>query len=49
MSGDATIDSAIEAAKLGAIDYLTKPFDFVRLKAVLGRSRKKSRVAVVSS
>ena len=36
MSGDATIDSAVEAAKLGAIDYLTKPFDFVRLKAVLG-------------
>ncbi|OFW14095.1 MAG: hypothetical protein A3H29_12290 [Acidobacteria bacterium RIFCSPLOWO2_02_FULL_67_21] len=35
MSGAATIDSAIEAAKLGAIDYLTKPFDFDRLKALL--------------
>jgi DNA-binding NtrC family response regulator len=35
MSGAATIDSAVEAAKLGAIDYLTKPFDFERLKAVL--------------
>ncbi|MBI3048022.1 MAG: response regulator [Acidobacteria bacterium] len=35
MSGQATIDSAIEAAKLGAIDYLTKPFDFGRLKALL--------------
>ena len=35
MSGEATIDSAVEAAKLGAIDYLTKPFDFVRLRALL--------------
>jgi DNA-binding NtrC family response regulator len=35
MSGDATIDSVVEAIKLGAIDYLTKPFDFPRLKALL--------------
>ena len=35
MSGDATIDSAVEAVKLGAVDYLTKPFDFVRLKHLL--------------
>ena len=35
MSGDATIDSAVEAVKLGAIDYLTKPFDFARLKHLL--------------
>ena len=28
MSGDATIDSAVEAVKLGAIDYLTKPSRF---------------------
>jgi two-component system, NtrC family, response regulator AtoC len=35
MSGDATIDSAVEAVKLGAVDYLTKPFDFVRLKNLL--------------
>ena len=33
MSGDATIDSAVEAVKLGAIDYLTKPFDFVSAPA----------------
>src|SRR5438128_801350 len=31
MSGEATIDSAVEAVKLGAIDYLTKPFDIGRL------------------
>lgn len=35
MSGEATIDSAVEAVKLGATDYLTKPFDFSRLKALL--------------
>ncbi|HKY20126.1 MAG TPA: sigma-54 dependent transcriptional regulator [Vicinamibacterales bacterium] len=35
MSGDATIDSAVEAVKLGAIDYLTKPFDFARLTHLL--------------
>jgi len=35
MSGNATIDSAVEAVKLGAIDYLTKPLDFVRLKRLL--------------
>jgi two-component system, NtrC family, response regulator HydG len=35
ISGEATIDSALEAAKLGAIDYLTKPFDLERLQALL--------------
>jgi DNA-binding NtrC family response regulator len=35
MSGDATIDSAVEAVKLGAIDYLTKPFDVGRLKSLM--------------
>jgi len=35
MSGEATIDSAVEAIKLGAIDYLTKPFDFSRLQHLL--------------
>ena len=35
MSGEATIDSAVEAVKLGAVDYLTKPFDISRLKHLL--------------
>jgi two-component system response regulator HydG len=35
MSGAATIDSAVEAVKLGAIDYLTKPFDIARLKQLM--------------
>jgi len=35
VSGVATVDSAIEALRLGALDYLTKPLDNRRLKAVL--------------
>jgi DNA-binding NtrC family response regulator len=35
MSGFATIDSAVEAVKLGALDYLTKPLDFDRVTALL--------------
>ena len=35
VSGMATVDSAIEALRLGALDYLTKPMDNQRLKAVL--------------
>jgi DNA-binding NtrC family response regulator len=35
VSGMATVDSAIEALRLGALDYLTKPLDNQRLKAVL--------------
>ena len=35
MTGAGTIDSAIEAIKLGATDYLTKPIDFDRFKRLL--------------
>jgi two-component system, NtrC family, response regulator AtoC len=35
MSGFGTIDSAVEAVKLGARDYLTKPLDFQRVSALL--------------
>src|SRR5207237_645501 len=35
MSGMATVDSAISALRLGALDYLTKPVDNARLKTVL--------------
>ena len=39
MTGHAAVDSAVEAIKLGAREYLTKPFDFDRLRAVLGGIR----------
>jgi DNA-binding NtrC family response regulator len=42
MSGAATIDSAVEAVKLGAIDYLTKPFDFARMRDVFQSAREAS-------
>jgi len=35
MTAFAAVDSAVEAIKLGAREYLTKPFDFDRLKQVL--------------
>jgi two-component system, NtrC family, response regulator HydG len=35
MTGQASVDSAIEAVKLGALDYIGKPFDFDRLGGLL--------------
>ena len=35
MTGDASVDTAIEAVKAGALDYLSKPLDFERLAALL--------------
>jgi DNA-binding NtrC family response regulator len=39
MSGAATIDSAVEAVKLGAVDYLTKPIDVARINAMLAAAQ----------
>jgi two-component system response regulator HydG len=36
MTAHAEVDSAIEAVKLGAMDYLAKPLDFERLRQLLG-------------
>ena len=35
MTGHATVDTAIEAVKLGALDYLSKPLPFDRRRALL--------------
>src|SRR5216684_9026320 len=40
MTGHSSIASAIEAVRLGAIDYLTKPLDFDRLRDLLTTVRK---------
>ena len=40
ISGVATVDSAIEALRLGALDYLTKPLDLRRLRAVLANAAR---------
>lgn len=39
MTGFATIDTAVEAIKLGAMDYLNKPLDFGRVEQLLGTVR----------
>jgi len=40
ITGHASVESAVEALRLGASDYLTKPVNFQRLKAVLSRVPK---------
>ena len=40
MTGHASVDTAIEAVKLGALDYLTKPLDIERLRQLLDQARE---------
>src|SRR5580765_2395095 len=40
MTAYAAVDSAVEAIKLGAREYLTKPFDMARLRQVLCEIRQ---------
>src|SRR5438034_3255121 len=51
MTAHATVDSAIEAVKLGALDYLSKPLDFDRLKDLLSSAREdiERRAALLSA
>ena len=43
LTGDATIDSAIEAMKSGAIDYLVKPFEIDQLIDKINTAAKRKR------
>ena len=38
ITGHATVESAVEAMKLGALDYLTKPLDFHELRPLVDRA-----------
>src|ERR1700730_1694556 len=40
MTRHASVDTAIEAVKLGALDYVSKPFDLARLGGLLTSIRK---------
>ena len=40
MTGQSSVDTAIEAVKLGALDYISKPFDLQRLGGLLTGVRK---------
>ena len=44
MTAYADLETAIEALKRGAYDYLRKPFDFQELTATLGRCFDKIRL-----
>ena len=45
MTGFATVDTAVEAIKLGAMDYLSKPLDFARLEQLLTSRPRGPRAA----
>jgi two-component system, NtrC family, response regulator AtoC len=40
VTGKATVETAVEALRLGAFDYLTKPIDLARLKTLLARVKE---------
>jgi two-component system, NtrC family, response regulator AtoC len=40
ITGHASVDSAVDALRLGAADYLTKPIDVARLSAILSNIRR---------
>jgi DNA-binding NtrC family response regulator len=40
-----TVDTAVEALKLGAFDYITKPFDIHELRRVVGKALKSRDLA----
>jgi nitrogen regulation protein NR(I) len=40
-----TVDTAVEALKLGAFDYLTKPFDKDEVRAIVGKALKTRELA----
>ncbi|WP_319550196.1 sigma-54 dependent transcriptional regulator [Desulfogranum marinum] len=44
MTGHGTIDSAVEAMKIGAYDYLTKPFPKEKLSAVVKHTLEQQRL-----
>ena len=49
MTGYASVDTAVEAIKLGAMDYLSKPLDFARLEQLLAACATRSSGAAACS
>jgi DNA-binding NtrC family response regulator len=45
LTGFATVETAIEAMKLGAYDYLTKPFEPAKLDVVVAKAHEKWQLA----
>ena len=46
LTGQGTVESAIEAMKLGAYDYLTKPYRITELSALVTQSAEKQQLKV---
>jgi DNA-binding NtrC family response regulator len=46
LTGQATVETAIEAMKLGAYDYLTKPYRIAELSALVGQAAEKQQLKV---
>ncbi|NNF68890.1 MAG: sigma-54-dependent Fis family transcriptional regulator [Acidimicrobiia bacterium] len=44
VTGDPSVDSAVEAMRLGAYDYVTKPIDAHRIKHLTEQAAKRSRL-----
>ncbi len=49
MSGHATIDTAVEATKIGAIDFLEKPITLQRLLKTISKGLARGRTTVAKS
>jgi DNA-binding NtrC family response regulator len=46
LTGQATVETAIEAMKLGAYDYLTKPYRIAELSALVSQAAEKQQLKV---
>lgn len=44
MTGYASVDTAIRSIRLGAVDYITKPFNLDHIRALVGKTIELSRV-----
>jgi DNA-binding NtrC family response regulator len=45
LTGQGTIESAVEAMKLGAYDYITKPFPLAELEVLIQKAQERVRLA----